>query len=1344
LDAKQPYVLIYLPENSMFVDDYPMLGFKKIDFRRAVVPMTKIPRTRMTADVKRIFKGHGLFAYSSTMKLPERQNLLYDLSYYIRAIDETYKPSNYRQRSGFLIKNLIIKAFSTFPDNYKKVLMYSVRTDFDLNPFVGRKIFPVLQQLRSGQFPFDHLMLATVSETTSRYRMLVKNREFTLPKVIMYIKTIKTIDVDKEAEEETKEATNIVIKKVIDNIQPKNRKVFKDAVKSYLKKEPSKTEKLTSKEAKPEEIEQIAIASMLFRSSNDINRATRISKTVPKAKRAIAIKAIDKNFADELLEKDSSKSTSEDVAIQITSADKMVDNKTPEHLFQKRQVDFRTNLTKDMTNSFKVLGTKEIPLEVSNVTISDKPVKKSELNKSDISVIRCKLKDEFGNVHEIELDIPKIDEKSGTFRVNGNRKCLINQIVLCPISFPKPYDSKFESSYSAFHIRSKRTKRMNYLEIYLASYTLPFSIVMFYSFGFEEMLKEYEITHTIGETKPSKDQYGTQIGDNSYIIFGNVDSTLKEEFCKSFMKANVSGYRLKRFKFGTKEYFNELIIQMAGRMNSTFLINSNLENIVDPVSKQVLINMQLPFELKDIMKYMSEKVVTGYSQPRNDLSNQRIRNSEVLVHLAQKRILAAYTEYKEKVLAGNKEAEFAIPQDAVFRDFNMLQVVAEMEYANPIEEMATLTRITPVGKGIGGIPDKRAFQLDARNVHPTYFGNIDPLDTSESDNIGITQHLTVDAMITSARGLFGIKEMKNIEASGILSTSASIIPFIENNEGARIIMAANQSRQAVPLKNPEPPVVQSGYESLLTNVLSDNYIKRSPCSGKVTEVAEDHITIHCKEGKKQTIDITPVHLHSGAGKNTLSVFNPIVKKGQVVKPRSVLAEGSCISQGTISMGRTLCTASMPYGGYNFEDGIVINSRLVENDSLTSLHGVEDEILISESDRLMHIIEPGVMTVAGEHLLRKTVGEIEELIGFEEEEDDSIEISSGQLIKKSPGGKIVEIDVFSNLPPDKFPELKTLAARTSKKYGRTGKEKFTIKGITIKGILVRFRIEQELKIGTGDKLCNRYGAKGVIGLIEDEKKMPKTPWGEPIDIILNPIGTIGRMNIGQLYELYTGLISRTLADMMIQAGTQTKCYAILKRILPILDTSKNKQFSTKFLSNFKGMSKQMFLKMMQQISKTKFLPVIIPPFKAPSYKDILDVMRILKLKTGYKINLPRYNIKTVHPVPIGYTYIYKLEHIAKSKIHSRSTGPVVQKTKQPTGGKRREGGQRMGEGDTYCLISYNCTNLLAELMRPLSDDHVTKNEIISDIVRTGSAPYRAPKVSPARDLLNSYFIALMLE
>ena len=1332
-----PFLLLYFSENSLFIDDYPKLNLRKVDAKHVVVPLTKIPVSRITPDQRNSYKQYGLLPYGSNMNFPKNKNLIYDLTYYLDKVDSIYKPNTYRQRAGFLIQNLLFKSFSSFSDNYRKILMYSIDITKPTNSFINRKVFPLMKRLKSGDLFFDDLLLVLVGEGGARYRLLVSEKDYKFSRVLQYLKKVKLINTEEEEEDELKSSTNKVFAKVGPKVV--NKSAVKAAVTSYLKKDKSAADKVANNELTDKEMDRLTVASILYRTSGDLDKAQRLSKSIPQKNIGKAVTNVSKQYKDDLLEPEPTVDLSNSVITQQSNVPSRIDHKSPGHIFDKRRIDFETNLRKDMTNAFKVLEHRDIPLKFDSITIKDKPQRAGEIYKTDEAVINIKLKDKFGKTHSVNMDIPKIDPDTGTFRVSGQRKCMINQIVLNPISFPKEYDSKFESSYSSFHIYSKRTKRLKYLEAYMGSFRLPLLLLLSYSFGFNETLKQYGISYKIVDEKPSKEKYFLPV-PSSYLIFEKVDTELKEEMVSSLINAKINVYEIDK-KFLTKDYFNDLIIKITGRVDSTYLITNNLENIVDPIVKQILINQQLPFSLPQIFQYMSTKVISRFVQERNDITNQRIRNSEVLVHLAQKQLLRSYTEYREQYLAGNKDAKLNVPETKVSTEFINLEIVQSMEYANPSEEMATITKVSPVGKTVGGIPDKQAVQLDARNVHKSYFGNIDPLDTSESDNIGITQQLTVDAYITSARGLFGIKEINNKERSGILSTTTAMIPFVENNEGARIIMAANQAKQMLPLKNPEPPIVQSGYESILTDVLSDSFIKRAPCDGKVAVITDDYIGIVCKAGKKEKVSIVPMQLKSGSGKNTLSTFVPTVEAGKSVKKKQVIAEGSCISNGTISLGRNLLAAYMPYKGFNFEDGIAINERLVTNNKLTSLHGVDVVASVERKDKVLFITEIGKDTVKGEPLFRKFPGEVGELLDFQEE-DETTDMYDGQIITKSPGGKIVDIEVFSNLDPNIFSTLKPFIERTNKKYKKPAKEKFTEKNVSIKGIKIVFKIEQELQIGLGDKLCNRFGNKGIISLIEEDSLMPRTPWGETLDIVFSPLGVLSRMNMGQIYELYCGLISKELAKRIIAAKSKTeviKSFQVLKG----LDTSPNQKYSTSFINNIKKLTNAQFKKLGDQLKSSGFVPIIVPPFQSPTHKDILSVLKTMDLKTGYHLKLPEFNTKTKSAVPVGYLYISKLEHIGEMKVQSRSTGPTVGKTLQPTAGKQREGGQKMGEGDTWALASYNCPIMLSEFFGPLSDDVVTKNEMITEIVQTGDTDFKPTKSSPTKDLLNAYFIGLML-
>ena len=1336
-----PFLLVYFSENSTLAEDYTKLGIRRQDARHIVVPRTRIPLTRLTTDVRGLYKNYGLLSYDQKMRFPKDRNILYDTTIFTNAIDATYKPTTYRQRAGSLIQHLLITTFQSFPENYKKILLYSVDITKPVNTFPNRKSFPLLRQLRSEELYFDDLLLLVVDEEQVRYRKLIQERNYTFSRVLQYFRNIKMINTEEEQEEEVSNATLKVMNVVDKNLEKPS--VIKGAINSFIAKDSKTAEELQNDELSSDDIHRLTIASILYSSSGDLSRAKSIASQIPAKNLLKATKSISKQYQDILLVKEKSINLSDSIVLQTQDVPSRINNKTPDHLFQKRKIDFETNLKNDMTNAFKILGERDIPLKFDSINIKDKPQKAGELQKSDEAIVLIKLKDGNNNFHNVEISIPKIDPDTGTFRVNGQRKCLINQIILNPISFPKEYDSKFESSYSSFHIYSKRTKRLNYLQCYMGSFKLPLLILLAFSFGFEETLAQYDIKYRIVEEPSKTDTYFTRV-PSSYLIFDNINTKLKQELVASLINAKINTYKVDNSKkFLSHEYFNELIIKITNRVDSTYLISNNLQNIVDPVVKQILINKQLPFELSLIMQYMSSKCVTGFAQDRNDLSNQRIRNSEILVHLAKKQLLKAYTEYREQYLSGNIDAKLNIPDGVVLSEFSKLEIVQNMEYANPLEEMATVTKISPVGKDVGGIPDKQAVQLDARNVHPSYFGNIDPVDTAEGGNIGITQQLTVNAYITSARGLFGIKPLNNDEKSGILSTSASMIPFIQNNEGARIIMACNQAKQMLPLKNPEPPVIQSGYECLLTNNLSDSFIKRSPCNGKVLDITDQYIEILCSVGGRQRIDITPRQLKSGTGKNTLSTFIPIVKKGQSVREKQLIAEGAGISQGTISLGRNLSCTYMPYKGYNFEDGLVINERLVNDDKLTSLHGVDVVVDIDPSDKITFINDIGKNTIKGEPICRKYPGDIGELLGYQEDDDEGVDTYGGQIIIKSPGGRIVDIDVFSNVDVDNFPIIKSLIERTNRKYNKPKNEKYTNRGIPVKGVRIIFKIEQELKISIGDKLCNRYGNKGIISLIEKDDLMPRTPWGETVDIIMNPLGVISRSNIGQIYEMYCGLISRYMANQITKGLTQTQTLDLFKLVMTGLDVTPNGKFSTQYLNNLKRLSSSQYNTMVAQIKQFGFVPMIMPPFESPTYKQLLPLLKKLNLKTAYHLKLPEYNTNTKSPVPFGYTYITKLEHIGEAKTHARSTGPMVGKIGQPTGGKSREGGQRFGEGDTWSMASYNCPTLLSEFFGPLSDDVVTKNEILTDIIQTGQAEFRETKISPTRDLLRAYFTSLML-
>ena len=1351
-DPEEPHMLLYFSENSTLVDDYPYLNLRTMDFRNVVVPITKIPKTRLTSGVSAAYKSVGLRPFSSNQQVPQGQNFIFDLSNFLTELDNVYEPSTYRQRAGILIKNMLIRAFTMHSGMYNKTLLYTVNLQKEFYDVRNRKVFPILEQVKEEQFYFQNMILGTVSNRGVSYRSLMKDNNYDFKKMYNYLKMVKPRkqqDVDEEKASVNEEIFKKVSTVFSEKNMPKKKERITSALNIYFRANPDEYQKSIEGELDEEQMKTLAIKSVLYNVSGDISKSNRIANSIPKDKKEAALKSIENRYLDEVLTPGEAESFSKNVINGLMDITGAVDNIAPDQLFNKRQIDFEKNLVQDVTNIFKRLENKDYPLSVQDVRVEDKPPKAGELVKSDISVIKLTLKDTYGQEHKLDIDIPKIDPDSGTFRIDGIRQCLINQVVECPITFPKPYDGKFESSYSKFHIWSKRTKRKKYLEMYMGTFILPFLVFMGYAFGLEDTLKTYGINHEFVQEKPSKDQEFVKINENTFLLFTSVDSELKKEIVDSIKEVDFSKYNLSE-KPGSREFFAKIIEGKTGRVNSTYLIDQNIENIVDPTAEHTLFNMQLPTDLKNIIYYIAVRVVKGHTIERNDLNNQRVRNSEVFSHLVQNQVNAAYTQYRQQVLSGNTQASLDIRKDSALHNFKLSEIVIPMEYANPVEEMSSITRIAPTGRTIGGIPDKRAIKTKSLNVHDSYFGNVDPLDTPESDRIGLVQQLSIGALLTSSRGLFRTKEITDEEASSMLSTSTALVPFLENNDGARVLMYSNQAKQMLPLKNPQPPIVQSGYESILPKHLSSVFNKKSPCKGKVEKIERDKISIRCTNNKIQEVDISPAHLRSGSGKDTLSVFRPGVNEGDKVESNEILAEGGNMSQGQISLGKNLLTAVMPYAGYNFEDAIIISDKLYNEGTLTSLHGIQETIDIAEEDRIVEMANVNDFVSKGDSLLKRTVGDLEELIGFHEDDEEAesnIDVSGREVSHISPGGTIVDTEVFTNIEDyeEKFPQLKSLIEKTNKKYNKPKGEKYTFRGRSIEGVRITFKMEQELPIGVGDKLANRYGNKGVISRVMEHSKMPVTPWGENVDIVLNPLGVVGRMNMGQLFELYCGLISRTIADRIKEDKTKKNVVNLFSRVMPKLDNTKNKEFSTKFINKLKNLSKEDLKKLIDQIEKDGLTPVIIPPFKGPKYSQIKDALKELDIQSGYNLRLPEFDgASTRNEVPVGYMYIAKLEHIGAEKLHSRSSGPVKSKSLQPTAGKRVEGGQRQGEQDTWSLISYDAIQTLNEMFGPLSDDHATKSEMVAEIVEEGGTEYKQSKDSPTRSLVNSYFTALMLE
>jgi len=381
--------------------------------------------------------------------------------------------------------------------------------------------------------------------------------------------------------------------------------------------------------------------------------------------------------------------------------------------------------------------------------------------------------------------------------------------------------------------------------------------------------------------------------------------------------------------------------------------------------------------------------------------------------------------------------------------------------------------------------------------------------------------------------------------------------------------------------------------------------------------------------------------------------------------------------------------------------------------------------------IFYIIEVGVDTIKGDIILS---------YGHSANDIDSI------VHKRSSGGKIIKIEVFSNVLDKNIPKIiRPIYEKTKmeyvKKYGEYPIGRFYDNGEKFSGIMIKFTISQVLQLKKGDKLNNRHFNKGVVSIIEKKENMPLTPWGERIQIIYNPLAIINRMITGQVMELHSGLISKRLAVLMGEKKRK-EFIDILKKVMDWLDGSDKKVYSSNLINFLVKVSDIEYKKIVDKITKNGFFPLIFTPFKSPPRENILLAMKYLGLKARYELYVPEFDAKT-DPVPVGYIYVMKLEHMSEKKLHARGTGAYISKSLAPVRGKRRGGGQRFGEYESYSLISWNSPHIVDEMMGPLSIDHVAKNEIISEIIRKGTAKFRLPKTNQIKDIMVNTLLSVNL-
>ncbi len=642
-----------------------------------------------------------------------------------------------------------------------------------------------------------------------------------------------------------------------------------------------------------------------------------------------------------------------------------------------------------------------------------------------------------------------------------------------------------------------------------------------------------------------------------------------------------------------------------------------------------------------------------------------------------------------------------------------------MDQTNPLAELTHKRRLSALGPG-GLSRDRAGFEV--RDVHYSHYGRMCPIETPEGPNIGLISYLATFAKINeygfieapyrrvdkatgrvldeveymtadiedmyviaqaneplTSEGAFANERVSvryrdavmvcerekvdymDVSPKMVVSVATAMIPFLQNDDANRALMGANMQRQAVPLLIPEAPIVATGME--YKSAVDSGVAVVSKHSGEVESVCANEIVIRDAQGERH-----PYHLIKFMRSNQSTCINqrPIVAKGERVEVGQVIADGPSTDGGEISLGRNMLIGFMTWEGYNYEDAVLINERLVKDDIYTSIHVEEFETESRDTklgpeeitrdipnvgdDALKELDERGIIRIgaevrAGDILVGKVTPKGETELNAEE-----------RLLRAIFGEKAREVrDTSLRVPHGEYGTVVDVKVFTRENCDELSP------GVNM---VVRCYIIQKRKLSVGDKMAGRHGNKGVVSRVLPQEDMPYLPDGRPLDILLNPLGVPSRMNIGQVLEVHLG---RAAAEL----GWK----------------------------------------------------VMTPVFDGANEEDIADCLEQAGLSRDGKTWLRdgRTGELFDNPVTVGYMYYLKLHHLVDDKIHARSTGPYSLVTQQPLGGKAQFGGQRFGEMEVWALEAYGAAYTLQEILTVKSDDVVGRVKTFESIVKGKNVP-----------------------
>ena len=913
-------------------------------------------------------------------------------------------------------------------------------------------------------------------------------------------------------------------------------------------------------------------------------------------------------------------------------------------------------------------------------------------------------------------ELPLITDR-GTFIINGCERVVINQIIRSPgIYYKEDFTKKGTPLYSAtlipnrgswlkFEIDKKKsltvsidkTEKINIIKFFkVLDISIPEILSSLTYPEFFQQLVEKEISEldtSDDDIQEIQEFFDTRIFNPKYYDIGN-----------------IGRYRLNaRFNLNVPKNVNDIT-------------NQDIVAIID-----ALINLEYKEgEIDDIDHLQNRRVRSVGELLQTQFRSGLTRLERILserMSICDPNVLKVTTLVNPKPIISMMREFFGSSQLSQFLD-----------QTNPLAELTHRRRISGLGPG-GFSRDHVSFAV--RDIHPSHYGRICPIETPEGQNAGLISSLSVYARVNSfgfiETPFFQVKngvvlqtqpaiyltadeedklkiapadtqinenglitqeqltvryhqefikipstEVQLIAVSTvqIISSAAALIPFLEHDDANRALMGSNMQRQAVPLLYPTKPIIGTGLENQLAT--DAGMVVISYTDGQVVDVSNDYIVVKDNLGKET---LYTLQKYKRSNQDTCINQRPIVWKGEYVTSGQIIADGPGTDGGETALGQNITVAYMPWEGYNYEDALLINERLVYADLFTSIHIEKYDLEIRETKTgteeltkdLPNVNEQTVKHLDENGIIHKgtfaKAGDI--LVGKITPSEEADEIPEGRLLRAIFGEKAQSvIDNSLRVPNGSYGRVLDIRI-----FSRENGDELPASTESI----VRVFLAQMRKIQVGDKIAGRHGNKGIISRILPRQDMPYLPNGKPVDLILNPLGVPSRMNVGQLFEGLFGFAGDNLDTRF--------------KIMPFDEMYGNE--ASRILVNNS-------LKKAKKYKKTPWLYNTYSPGK----------IRLKDGRTGEYLD---------NPVTVCKSYILKLVHLVDDKIHARSTGPYSLVTQQPLGGRSQQGGQRLGEMEVWALEAFGAAHTLQELLTLKSDDMHGRNEALNAIVKGDPIP-----------------------